>query len=190
MLKASSEVCTEATPRATLARNARHCKSTDRPARNCRSLEGRSFAGAADRLRRIAVEPILEVNGGLSKSSQASLQRATPPGCITESDGFSCGRRRKGGFPVCPATKGKGHIAIGAEADIWDGRHPSFGQVRFILASRVLGHVLRWLTTFRAWRDSLFVHRDTSYNNPSIPFEFTSENLKRAEEIIGCVPPF
>lgn len=146
-------------------------------------------AGAADRLRRIAVEPILEVNGGLSKSSQASLQRPTPPGCITESDGFSCGRRRKGGFPVCPATKGKGHIAIGAEADIWDGRHPSFGQVRFILVSRVLGHVLRCLTTFRA-RNSLFVHRDTSYNNPSIPFEFTSENLKRAEEIIGCVPPF
>ncbi|EPQ58618.1 hypothetical protein GLOTRDRAFT_36438 [Gloeophyllum trabeum ATCC 11539] len=37
--------------------------------------------------------------------------------------------------------------------------------------------------------DALFVHRDTPYNNPKIPFEFTSENLKRAEEIISHYPP-
>ncbi|AFR97677.1 NADH dehydrogenase (ubiquinone) flavoprotein 2 [Cryptococcus neoformans] len=37
--------------------------------------------------------------------------------------------------------------------------------------------------------DSLFVHRDTDYNNPSIPFEFTPENLKRAHEIIARYPP-
>jgi len=37
--------------------------------------------------------------------------------------------------------------------------------------------------------DHLFVHRDTTYNNPKIPFEFTLENLKRAEEIISHYPP-
>nr|ODN89256.1 NADH dehydrogenase (ubiquinone) flavoprotein 2 [Cryptococcus depauperatus CBS 7855] len=37
--------------------------------------------------------------------------------------------------------------------------------------------------------DSLFVHRDTPYNNPSIPFKFTSENVKRAQEIISRYPP-
>ncbi|KZT24127.1 hypothetical protein NEOLEDRAFT_1068333 [Neolentinus lepideus HHB14362 ss-1] len=37
--------------------------------------------------------------------------------------------------------------------------------------------------------DALFVHRDTPYNNPKIPFEFNSENLKRAEEIISHYPP-
>jgi len=37
--------------------------------------------------------------------------------------------------------------------------------------------------------DHLFVHRDTTYNNPKIPFEFTPQNLKRAEEIISRYPP-
>nr|CAG8641642.1 2893_t:CDS:2 [Entrophospora candida] len=37
--------------------------------------------------------------------------------------------------------------------------------------------------------DKLFIHRDTPYNNPSIPFELTPENLKRAEEIIKRYPP-
>jgi len=36
--------------------------------------------------------------------------------------------------------------------------------------------------------DHLFVHRDTTYNNPKIPFEFTPQNLKRAEEIISHYP--
>ncbi|KIY51031.1 hypothetical protein FISHEDRAFT_71325 [Fistulina hepatica ATCC 64428] len=37
--------------------------------------------------------------------------------------------------------------------------------------------------------DALFVHRDTPYNNPKIPFEFTAENMKRAQEIISHYPP-
>ncbi|CAE6460120.1 unnamed protein product [Rhizoctonia solani] len=36
--------------------------------------------------------------------------------------------------------------------------------------------------------DALFVHRDTPYNNPKIPFKFTSENLKVAEETIAKYP--
>ncbi|KFM76843.1 NADH dehydrogenase [ubiquinone] flavoprotein 2, mitochondrial, partial [Stegodyphus mimosarum] len=36
--------------------------------------------------------------------------------------------------------------------------------------------------------DKLFVHRDTEQNNPDIPFEFTAENLKRAESIISIYP--
>lgn len=36
--------------------------------------------------------------------------------------------------------------------------------------------------------DALFVHRDTPENNPSVPFEFTPENLKRAKHIIGNYP--
>ncbi|PWN45392.1 putative NADH-ubiquinone oxidoreductase 24 kDa subunit mitochondrial precursor [Ceraceosorus guamensis] len=37
--------------------------------------------------------------------------------------------------------------------------------------------------------DKLMVHRDTDYNNPSIPFEFNTETLKQAEEIISHYPP-
>ncbi|KAF8729393.1 hypothetical protein AX14_006159 [Amanita brunnescens Koide BX004] len=37
--------------------------------------------------------------------------------------------------------------------------------------------------------DALFVHRDTQYNNPKIPFEFNAVNTKRAEEIISHYPP-
>jgi len=36
--------------------------------------------------------------------------------------------------------------------------------------------------------DKLFVHRDTDDNNPSTPFEFTEENLKRAKAIIANYP--
>ncbi|GIY52156.1 NADH dehydrogenase flavoprotein 2, mitochondrial [Caerostris darwini] len=36
--------------------------------------------------------------------------------------------------------------------------------------------------------DKLFVHRDTDQNNPDIPFEFSPENLKRAESIISIYP--
>jgi NADH dehydrogenase (ubiquinone) flavoprotein 2 len=32
-------------------------------------------------------------------------------------------------------------------------------------------------------------HRDTDYNNPSIPFKFTPENLKKCDEIISHYPP-
>ncbi|KAG8737344.1 hypothetical protein FRC12_017185, partial [Ceratobasidium sp. 428] len=37
--------------------------------------------------------------------------------------------------------------------------------------------------------DALFNHRDTPYNNPSIPFEFTPENLKIAQSTIAKYPP-
>jgi len=47
------------------------------------------------------------------------------------------------------------------------------------------------LISFSAARrsDALFVHRDTPYNNPKIAFEFSSENLTRAKEIISHYPP-
>jgi len=44
-------------------------------------------------------------------------------------------------------------------------------------------------TTPQRKSDALFVHRDTGYNNPKIPFEFTPENVKRAQEIIARYPP-
>ncbi|KAI0035956.1 thioredoxin-like [2Fe-2S] ferredoxin-domain-containing protein [Vararia minispora EC-137] len=37
--------------------------------------------------------------------------------------------------------------------------------------------------------DALFVHRDTEYNNPKIPFEFTPENRKKAQTILSHYPP-
>lgn len=36
--------------------------------------------------------------------------------------------------------------------------------------------------------DSLFVHRDSADNNVETPFEFSPENLKRAEAIMGIYP--
>ncbi|SNX81966.1 probable NADH-ubiquinone oxidoreductase 24 kDa subunit, mitochondrial precursor [Melanopsichium pennsylvanicum] len=36
--------------------------------------------------------------------------------------------------------------------------------------------------------DSLFVHRNTDYNNPDIPFEFNEDNKKMAQEIISHYP--
>ncbi|KZT03399.1 uncharacterized protein LAESUDRAFT_744618 [Laetiporus sulphureus 93-53] len=50
--------------------------------------------------------------------------------------------------------------------------------------------IRRTLSTTSCIRsDALFVHRDTPYNNPKIPFEFSTENMKRAEEIISHYPP-
>ncbi|KAH9923991.1 thioredoxin-like [2Fe-2S] ferredoxin-domain-containing protein [Epithele typhae] len=46
-----------------------------------------------------------------------------------------------------------------------------------------------FVTSHPARSDALFVHRDTPYNNPKIPFEFTPDNLKRAEDIISHYPP-
>jgi len=37
--------------------------------------------------------------------------------------------------------------------------------------------------------DALFVHRDSAENNPNTPFEFTKENLDRANSIIANYPP-
>ena len=36
--------------------------------------------------------------------------------------------------------------------------------------------------------EQLFVHRDTSENNPNTPFEFTAENLKRIDGIVANYP--
>ncbi|WFD01037.1 hypothetical protein MYAM1_003797 [Malassezia yamatoensis] len=36
--------------------------------------------------------------------------------------------------------------------------------------------------------DALFVHRDTPYNNPSIPFAWTKESSKEAEKIVSHYP--
>lgn len=47
----------------------------------------------------------------------------------------------------------------------------------------------RLLTNRRAYSAIISVHRDTPQDNPSIPFEFNSENKKRAEEIIAKYPP-
>ncbi|KAI5616474.1 NADH dehydrogenase [ubiquinone] flavoprotein 2, mitochondrial [Silurus asotus] len=40
----------------------------------------------------------------------------------------------------------------------------------------------------RSGAGGLFVHRDTSENNPNTPFEFTPENLKRIDAIIKNYP--
>ncbi|OMJ14446.1 NADH-ubiquinone oxidoreductase 24 kDa subunit, mitochondrial [Smittium culicis] len=37
--------------------------------------------------------------------------------------------------------------------------------------------------------DHLFVHRDTSYNNPSIKFKFNPENITSAQKILAKYPP-
>jgi len=53
-----------------------------------------------------------------------------------------------------------------------------------------LPHPIRRISSSSCRRsDALFVHRDTTYNNPKIPFEFTTENMKRAQEIISHYPP-
>ncbi|KAH8925742.1 hypothetical protein BT69DRAFT_1239732 [Atractiella rhizophila] len=44
-------------------------------------------------------------------------------------------------------------------------------------------------TTPSARSESLFVHRDSSYNNPSLPFEFNAQNLKVANTIVARYPP-
>lgn len=44
-------------------------------------------------------------------------------------------------------------------------------------------------TTASARSDAIFVHRDTDYNNPKIPFAFNEENRKLADEIISRYPP-
>ncbi|KAA1067108.1 NADH:ubiquinone oxidoreductase 24 [Puccinia graminis f. sp. tritici] len=46
-----------------------------------------------------------------------------------------------------------------------------------------------WSSTAIQRSDSLFVHRDTSYNNPQIPFEFTPEYMEKAQRCIDNFPP-
>lgn len=50
-------------------------------------------------------------------------------------------------------------------------------------------HARPWSSTATPRSDSLFVHRDTSYNNPQIPFEFTPEYMEKAQRCINNFPP-
>ncbi|ODN76483.1 hypothetical protein, variant [Cryptococcus amylolentus CBS 6039] len=50
-------------------------------------------------------------------------------------------------------------------------------------------HPRSFTTSTSRLSESLFVHRDTDYNNPSLPFKFSPENLERANEIIARYPP-
>ncbi|KAH9063706.1 thioredoxin-like [2Fe-2S] ferredoxin-domain-containing protein [Lactarius deliciosus] len=60
---------------------------------------------------------------------------------------------------------------------------------RHFSAARV-ARPARYISTSSARRsDALFVHRDKPNNNPGIPFEFSPENLTRANEIISHYPP-
>jgi NADH dehydrogenase (ubiquinone) flavoprotein 2 len=57
-------------------------------------------------------------------------------------------------------------------------------------ARRVPGiNSVAWIKTSSAKSsDALFVHRDTAENNPEVPFDFTAENMKRAEAIMDNYP--
>ncbi|BGP00267.1 Thioredoxin-like [2Fe-2S] ferredoxin-domain containing protein [Rhodotorula toruloides] len=44
-------------------------------------------------------------------------------------------------------------------------------------------------STARAGSDALMVHRNSSYNNPNIPFKLNAENQKIAQQIIAKYPP-
>ncbi|KAJ9101923.1 NADH:ubiquinone oxidoreductase 24 [Naganishia cerealis] len=46
-----------------------------------------------------------------------------------------------------------------------------------------------FITSASTRSDAIFVHRDTDYNNPKIPFSFNTENRKVADEIISRYPP-
>jgi len=54
---------------------------------------------------------------------------------------------------------------------------------------KTAGSGLRQLhRTVPAASDQLFVHRDSAANNPDTPFQFTQENLKRADAIVSIYP--
>lgn len=59
---------------------------------------------------------------------------------------------------------------------------PSLRSTRIVTPSRAFS------ASSKAASDSIFVHRDTDYNNAKIPFSFNEENLKRAKEIIAQYP--
>ncbi|KEP55570.1 NADH-ubiquinone oxidoreductase 24 kDa subunit [Rhizoctonia solani 123E] len=58
-----------------------------------------------------------------------------------------------------------------------------------IQRARPVNTVRSFSNTVPRRSDALFVHRDTPYNNPKIPFKFSPENLKIAEETIAKYPP-
>ncbi|XP_035775188.1 NADH dehydrogenase [ubiquinone] flavoprotein 2, mitochondrial-like [Anopheles albimanus] len=58
-----------------------------------------------------------------------------------------------------------------------------------LVANTLRAAAVRPLSTSAVKRsDNLFVHRDSPEDNPSIPFEFTAENQKRAEAILNIYP--
>ncbi|KAF8985618.1 thioredoxin-like [2Fe-2S] ferredoxin-domain-containing protein [Cyathus striatus] len=65
----------------------------------------------------------------------------------------------------------------------------------FARLSRPLSSVIKrpysspFSSTSQKRSDALFVHRDTPYNNPKVPFEFTSHNMEHAQQIISHYPP-
>ncbi|KAJ3185305.1 hypothetical protein HDU85_001355 [Gaertneriomyces sp. JEL0708] len=64
------------------------------------------------------------------------------------------------------------------------------GRARAIPTPAIIPQQTRMISTTRmAASDKLFLHRDTEDNNANIKFEFTPENLKRAQEIMKKYPP-
>lgn len=66
-----------------------------------------------------------------------------------------------------------------------------FGAIRKAVtnSSKSLYAVRSMQTSTPAASAGLFVHRDTADNNPNTPFEFTPENIERADAIIANYPP-
>lgn len=61
--------------------------------------------------------------------------------------------------------------------------------VRAVVRCAVPSTVARGLSSSSpALSGQLFVHRDTDYNNPDVPFEFSPENMKRIEAILAQFP--
>ena len=56
------------------------------------------------------------------------------------------------------------------------------------LARNARGSIRQLHRSTPAASDQLFVHRDSDANNPDTPFEFTPENIKRADAIISIYP--
>ncbi|KAJ3407289.1 hypothetical protein CcCBS67573_g02309 [Chytriomyces confervae] len=63
-----------------------------------------------------------------------------------------------------------------------------FARSLLALRAAPLSHTRGLQTTAPRLSDHVFLHRNTPENNESIPFEFNSENIKRAAEIIAKYP--
>jgi len=56
------------------------------------------------------------------------------------------------------------------------------------IASLALKNTRGFQSSAALCSDSLFVHRDSAEDNPTIPFEFTAENKKRCDAILSIYP--
>ncbi|KAJ9598685.1 hypothetical protein L9F63_010634, partial [Diploptera punctata] len=63
---------------------------------------------------------------------------------------------------------------------------PNFRNIGYILFRNA--NIRNIQTSPCMLSENLFVHRDTKENNPDIPFEFNSDNMKRAEAIMAIYP--